>query len=810
MTGVLEGFATIVVLIALGGLLGHLRIVDEPGRHTLSTLSFYVASPALLLTVMEDSDLGTVFSANLVASAVAVAVTVVLTLAATLLVGNRDLGGTVVAVLCTSYVNAGNLGLPIAAYVLDDVTLVAPILLVQLLVLQPLALTLLDVAVADRRPSLLDVASRPVRNPLTIATLLGVLLSATGTQLPAPVQDPLDLVGGMTVPAMLIAYGVALRLGPLPGRGVSPRLLTFVVVVKQVVQPLAAYVVGRAVGLPDPALLAVTVLSALPTAQNIHVIAMRYGRGELLARVATTAAAVAVGVVAVAWVAQRAVGTADPFAGLEGLLLATPERLALALAVAAAAVLALRVRSARDGAPGDAVLGVGHPGELLDALEDRVQEVGRGGVLGVDVVVHAAGGAGDGVERGDDPVDGLGRVDLVGRELRERRLGGDGLAAGVGQRVHGAHPLGDVVGEVAGGVDDLVELQVEVAEVLADDVPVGLLALDVEVDEVDEDGLEARAELLGGAERGGGGRGGGLGHLRAPSSVGAPPVFRFFWIDSRKVRLALLSPPRRSDVRVDAGQRQCVRHRQAIEVVQRVANLHLRVGHGQRRDPVRPQHAEHHARAVEVDVGHEAGDRPVADDVRRELGAVVPPQVAQGHRRPDSPEVGTGRAVVVDADGVPAPVDPHRHREHRRPEDRDPLALAAHRPQGGHDLDDRGAVGDGEARDGPPTQAGDGGRRRLEHDERPPGRGLLEVDQRRLRARLAAVLRPERPVVRGGEHGAGHAGEVRGVGAHDPVAAAGAGRGHAISLLDAVERSQSGKATLITSRGQWIAVEQLG
>ena len=34
------------------------------------------------------------------------------------------------------------------AYVLDDVTLVAPILLVQLLVLQPLALTLLDVAVA--------------------------------------------------------------------------------------------------------------------------------------------------------------------------------------------------------------------------------------------------------------------------------------------------------------------------------------------------------------------------------------------------------------------------------------------------------------------------------------------------------------------------------------------------------------------------------------------------------------------------------------------------------------------------------------
>ncbi len=53
-----------------------------------------------------------------------------------------------------------------------------------------------------------------------------------------------------------------------------------------VVQPLAAYVVGRfALGLDaEQALLAVTVLSALPTAQNVFVIASRYERGVLLAR----------------------------------------------------------------------------------------------------------------------------------------------------------------------------------------------------------------------------------------------------------------------------------------------------------------------------------------------------------------------------------------------------------------------------------------------------------------------------------------------------------------------------------------------
>ena len=47
-----------------------------------------------------------------------------------------------------------------------------------------------------------------------------------------------------------------------------------------------------------------------------------------------------------------------------------------------------------------------------------------------------------------------------------------------------------VVGELAGRLDQLVELEVQVAEVLADHVPVGLLAHDVQVDHVDRDPLQ--------------------------------------------------------------------------------------------------------------------------------------------------------------------------------------------------------------------------------------------------------------------------------------------------------------------------------
>ena len=84
---------------------------------------------------------------------------------------------------------------------------------------------------------------------------------------------------------MLLAYGVSLRLGPKPGHGTSAVEIGYITVLKLVVQPFTAYVVARfALGLDDTALLAVTVLAALPTAQNIFVHATRYGHGEVVAR----------------------------------------------------------------------------------------------------------------------------------------------------------------------------------------------------------------------------------------------------------------------------------------------------------------------------------------------------------------------------------------------------------------------------------------------------------------------------------------------------------------------------------------------
>jgi len=260
-------------------------VVDLSAQKVLSHLAFFVASPALLLTTVAKADTHDVLSRSLVATAVGVVVPATVYVVVAWWRWRRSVGERVIGALASSYVNAGNLGLPVAAYVLGDAALVAPTLLMQLLVLQPVALAVLDADVRGRRPTVRDMMVRPFTNPLTIGTLIGLLLSVTGWQLPQIVLDPIELIGAMAVPGMLLAYGIALRLGPGFGGEVPAAELALTSTLKLAVQPLVAYVVAHLVlGLDGHTLLAVVVCSSLPTAQNIFVHATRYDRSPTLAR----------------------------------------------------------------------------------------------------------------------------------------------------------------------------------------------------------------------------------------------------------------------------------------------------------------------------------------------------------------------------------------------------------------------------------------------------------------------------------------------------------------------------------------------
>ncbi len=166
MIGVLEGFATIAVIVAVGWLLADRRILDESAQGNLSRLAFYVASPALLLTVMQRTSLDQVLSANLVTSLISFAVVVgVYLLVARFRWAGGTLGSRLIGSLSAAYVNAGNLGIPIALYVLGDVAWVAPTLLMQLLIITPVYMALFDSDALGERPTLLRSRAPDVQQP---------------------------------------------------------------------------------------------------------------------------------------------------------------------------------------------------------------------------------------------------------------------------------------------------------------------------------------------------------------------------------------------------------------------------------------------------------------------------------------------------------------------------------------------------------------------------------------------------------------------------------------------------------------------
>ncbi|WP_299534854.1 AEC family transporter [uncultured Streptomyces sp.] len=284
MNGVLTGFGVIATIIAVGYLVGRTGVLGEHGRTVLTKLSFHVASPALLFTTMVSADLSAMISLPLAVTALSTLVVAgaFVTVGA---VRGWSVGRTTIGALCSCYVNAGNLGIPIAVYVLGDGTLIAPILLFQQLVVTPIALTVIETSGQGERESVARLLTTPFRNPIVIGSLSGVAVNLVGLRIPGPVLEPVVLIGGIAVPGVLLAFGISLHGSELPARGRERGPVLLSVALKSFAQPLIAWAIAAGpFGLDGPALFAVVVTSGLPAAQNLFTYATHYGTSVRLAR----------------------------------------------------------------------------------------------------------------------------------------------------------------------------------------------------------------------------------------------------------------------------------------------------------------------------------------------------------------------------------------------------------------------------------------------------------------------------------------------------------------------------------------------
>lgn len=286
MLGVLSGFFVVWAIILVGMFVGKRGILGDNARSVLSGLTFFVASPALLFETLGKAHLHDIFAAPLLVTAVGAVATGSLFFVIVKFWLKRSLPESLMSSMSASLANSANLGIPIAVFVLGDASYVAPLLIFQLAFFTPMYLMALDASTSSHRTTPLRFVVMIVRNPMIVGSALGLVVAGTGWQVPSLIMEPIHLIGGAAIPAMLMAFGMSLNGSPPLQKDTGRRLDTLLASgFKLFVHPLMAYLFARfALGLEAHALFAVVVTAALPTAQNVFVAASRYNTGITVAK----------------------------------------------------------------------------------------------------------------------------------------------------------------------------------------------------------------------------------------------------------------------------------------------------------------------------------------------------------------------------------------------------------------------------------------------------------------------------------------------------------------------------------------------
>ncbi|MCZ0858634.1 AEC family transporter [Actinomyces israelii] len=303
MGGVIGGLAVFAVVIGVGWLLVRTGAVPRNADAVLTRVCFFAATPALLVRTLADADLGAVAGAGTLVALAAESAAILSAWVLHRLVLHRTTAEATIGALASGYVNAANLGIPVLVLVLGDAAPIAPVLLLQLLVITPAAFAILDTVTRRGSPSRLATFTIPLRNPLLLAVAAGAAVNLSGADLDGVaggrLREALDTLGRIAVPLMMLSLGMSLAASrmrapladdapaspPEPAHDAASRVaLRWAVGWKLLVAPGLAGLLGLGAGLRGPGLLVPITAAALPTAQNVFMYASRYGVAKPLGR----------------------------------------------------------------------------------------------------------------------------------------------------------------------------------------------------------------------------------------------------------------------------------------------------------------------------------------------------------------------------------------------------------------------------------------------------------------------------------------------------------------------------------------------
>jgi predicted permease len=272
-------------LIAIGFAAGRFRLVTPASLAGLESFAGWVALPVLYFHLMVTAPAGTIPGWGfVVATTFATYCTFAIAFSVGALVNGGNVPEATVGGLIGSYSNAAYLGPPLVLAAFGPAAgaplgLVVAFEAVMLLIVTPLMMALGGTARTDPAKLAIDIARDIASNPVVVAVILGLLVAATGLQLPGPVDSLLTMVRSAAIPVALFVFGASLSFRSL---GALPLEVPLAVAVKLVAHPLVIYLLLNWIGGFDPLWIRTAVIAAmLPPAADVVRLATRYRAGML-------------------------------------------------------------------------------------------------------------------------------------------------------------------------------------------------------------------------------------------------------------------------------------------------------------------------------------------------------------------------------------------------------------------------------------------------------------------------------------------------------------------------------------------------
>lgn len=283
-------------LMMLGVILKRIKMVDERSLTVMNSLIFRVfMSTLLFLSVYNIGDLSAFSIKNLKLMLYAfVSILIVLVLAWLIFV--RLIADKKRLAVMIQGVYRGNFilfGLAIAGSLYGDAGLgiVSILTVVTIPTFNILAVIILEYY-SGKEISRKKLIKQVSKNPLVIATVIGILFLASGIKLPKPIYKSLNDISKIATPLAFIVLGAELKFGNMLR---NIKYLIFVDFSKLVVNPLISISIGKMLGFQGAEIVALLAMTACPTAVSSFTMAKEMNvDGDLAGEIVATTSLVSI------------------------------------------------------------------------------------------------------------------------------------------------------------------------------------------------------------------------------------------------------------------------------------------------------------------------------------------------------------------------------------------------------------------------------------------------------------------------------------------------------------------------------------